>query len=167
MAGLDQVDVFHRGDKTLRTKWECDWQGLLLCWLLTTWLISNGLYLLEPQQHEEGDGGEAAPDPLLEGHRAVTVIVYLGHHVGQDLKQEFVLVSVTPYQVWRSVCSILHWHGMRWQNDIRPHRALIACDTSAAKPVESFVKIVLSWCIKEILLAAWPMRGLHCFKWTN
>ena len=33
MAGLDQVDVFHRGDKTLRTKLECDWQGLLLCWL--------------------------------------------------------------------------------------------------------------------------------------
>ena len=75
---------------------------------MTTEVISNGLYLLEPQQHEKGDGGEAAPDPLLEGHRAVTVIVYLGHHVGQDLKQEFVLVSVNPYQVWRSVCSILH-----------------------------------------------------------
>ena len=42
--------------------------------------------LFQPQQHEEGDGGEAASDPLLERNRAVTVIVNLSHHVGQDLK---------------------------------------------------------------------------------
>ena len=42
--------------------------------------------LFKPQQHEEGDGGEAASYPLVERHCAVTVIVYLAHHVGQDLE---------------------------------------------------------------------------------
>ena len=42
--------------------------------------------LFQPEQHEEGDGGEPTSDPLLERNCAVTVIVNLGHHVGQDLK---------------------------------------------------------------------------------
>ena len=41
--------------------------------------------LFKPQQDEKGDGCEAASDPLLQRHCAVTVIVNLAHHVGQDL----------------------------------------------------------------------------------
>ena len=46
--------------------------------------------LFQPEQHEEGDGGEPTSDPLLERNCAVTVIVNLGHHVGQDLKYFFI-----------------------------------------------------------------------------
>ena len=64
-------------------------------------------HLLQAEQHEEGDGGEAALDPLLQRHlhtqpghvsratchvlhvtthRPVAVVVNLAHHVRQDLE---------------------------------------------------------------------------------
>jgi hypothetical protein len=48
---------------------------------------------VEPQQDQEGDGGEAAPLPLLQRHSPVGVVVDLDHHVLQDLSQRRIKVQ--------------------------------------------------------------------------
>ena len=58
--------------------------------MMMTHFVVRSSDLLKPQQHKEGDGGEAASDPLVERHCAVTVIVNLAHHVGQDLEHYLV-----------------------------------------------------------------------------
>ena len=41
---------------------------------------------LHAQQDQQRDGGEASSDPLLQGDCSVPVIVYLFHHLFQDLE---------------------------------------------------------------------------------
>ena len=61
---------------------------------------------VEAEQHQEWDGGEAAPLPLLQRDGAVRIVVDLHHHVLQDLQQSSVALMLL-----RAMTShILHTH---------------------------------------------------------
>lgn len=49
--------------------------------------VRRDTHRLHPQEDQQGDGGHATPDPLLQRHSPVVVVVDLLHHSLQDLEE--------------------------------------------------------------------------------
>lgn len=69
--------------------WGCvvPYECVVCCWGWAGPAEAGITHCLHPQEDQQGDGGHAPPDPLLQRDSPIVVVIDLFHHILQDLQE--------------------------------------------------------------------------------